>query len=246
MAHDPKLELYKLKLINKEKGKPETFRTLFRNMFDTFGKGVKANEVFTIFATDFFKKIVQGKGYCVDEKKKKGFTIAYEEAANGQPKSQITNIFAKDSIISGVLEGGKHGVKRWLGKVDDVTKKTPIQVTNIVGDRFYFLIYTPLDHSEAIVMIQGYTEAKISDVFRDHLVDYFSYTKEIHSKIELFVPQSLIDKTLENATFESIKFSTGWHTKLAFEGLEQKNYDLQVNIQIIDKSKKKGDRKNAQ
>src|SRR5579862_2349211 len=117
MAHDPKLELYKLRLFNKQTGQPATFRSLFRNKFDSYGKNVNDKWYFETFGSDFFNKIAQQKGYCANLKKKKGFTVAIDENAKStkdKPKFLMQNVLEKESLISGVLEGGKHGVRRLL------------------------------------------------------------------------------------------------------------------------------------
>ncbi|MBL7884729.1 MAG: hypothetical protein JNL69_11715 [Bacteroidia bacterium] len=241
MANDLKLEIYKLKLSNKEDGTFTSFRKLFGQKFNNYGnKGteiITKARIFNTFYDDFIKKI-DSKGYQVNEKKKKGFTIATDNTPSG-PKSHIKHS-ATETIISGILDGGKHGRKRSLSSVENKASQTPIGVKNIVTDRFYFLLYTPLDHNEAILMIQGYSEIKISDVFRDHLVNYFKFNKQISSKVELFVPQSLKDKYLESAVFKSIKFSSGWAIKPDIdEKITSKDYEVEIKIEIIDKSKKK-------
>lgn len=245
MAHDPKLEIYKLKIFNKADGTAVNMREFFRYKLNYYGRKeetvITQAILFKDFYTNFVAKI-DSKGYNTNEKKKKGFTIAFDDI-DGKRKSFISSPIAKDMIISGLLEGGKHGLKRGLGVVTDTTKKTQIQTTNIVTDRFFFLLYTPLDHSEAIIMIQGYSEIKISDVFRDYLTSYFKYNKQIESKVELFVPQTLKDKYLKNAVFKSVKFSTGWHVKSDFsDEIKPRDFEFDIKIEIIDKNKQKSSR----
>lgn len=245
MANDLKLEIYKLKLSNKEDGTYTSYRKLFNKKFKNYGnngsksdKEITMEHIFNTFHADFIKKI-DLKTYKTNEKKKKGFTIAYDDLPGGKTKTHISHS-STNFIISGILDGGKHGRNRSLSQVDDKTKKTPIGTKNIVTDRFYFLIYTPLDHSEAILMVQGYSEIKISDVFRDYLIKYFKFEKELVSKVEPFVPKSLKDKYLNAAVFKSMKFTDDWSIRPDFEGaLTQKDYEIEVKIEIIDKSDKK-------
>lgn len=241
MAHEPKLEIYKLKLTKKETGRSINFRDLFRAKFGSYGKSssetITKKDISTAYFADFVKGI-DLKAYNLNKKKKKGFTIA-KDTANGKKKSLITPP-SDDFIITGILDGGKHGLKRNLGEVDDTEKATLITTNNIVTDRYYFLLYTPLDHNEAILMIQGYTEIRISDVFREHLLSYFKHKTEIISKFEVYIPKSFKEKYLKSAVFKSVKFTSGWAVKADFESnAKSKEYELEVRIEIIDKSKKK-------
>jgi len=244
MAHDPKLEIYKLQLINKDDGRAATFRQLFRKKFNSYGNttGTITNEdIFRAYYKSFVSSI-DLKGYNVDRGKRKGFTLAYELNGGPTAKSLISSPTATNWIICGILEGGKHGIKRSLGEVSDKKKQTPIHTTNLVADRYFFLLYTPLEHSEAVLMIQGYTEAKISDVLRGHLGGYFKHKGEITNKTEIFVPQYLKEKYLNGAKFKSIQFTSGWAVPPDNSGtIRQKGYELEVRIEIKDKSQKKSD-----
>lgn len=138
------------------------------------------------------------------------------------------------------MDGGLSGRKRSLGKINKKDESTPITPSDIVCDKFYFLLFTPIDHSEAILIVQGYTSLKISDVLREHLKDFFSHGRDIKSKVEIFVPSFLKDEYLEGSTFNSASFSTGWIVNgHDFDVPEQKSYDLQVKIEIVDRSKEK-------
>lgn len=239
MAHDPKLEIFKLILFEKESGKRKTFRELFRTKlnFKDNSSTITVKETFKAFHADFINKI-DVKGYQKNEKKQKGFTIAFDQK-NGERHSHISSPFDSKQVISGLLNGGKYGISRSLGDVDNTDQKTPIHNKNIVSDNFYFLIFAPLDHNEAIVMIQGYTESKISDVFKDHLLKYFRNDNGIQSRFEIFVPNTLKDKYLTGAKFKSVKFSSGWAVKSDFDSATPKDYSIEVKIEIIDKSKEK-------
>jgi hypothetical protein len=246
MSHDPKLEIYKLKLFKKENNRPVTFRELFGKKFAHYPKlipPITESDIFRTYHEDFIKQIDK-KGYHLNKRRKKGFTIAYDEV-NGKRKSHISSPLATDMILSGILQGGKHDIERWLGNVDDKNLHTPITRKHIVSDRFYFLIYTPLDHHEGILMVQGYTETKISDAFRDHLEDYFRHLTELKSKFEIFVPEQMKEKYLSKALFKSLKFSTVWSAEPQFgpDNIKQKEYDLEISIEIVDKTQKKSNYK---
>lgn len=247
MSHTPKLETFKIKLINKEDGRAISFRELFRkklNLYQKSTKPVTQHDFFRTYYQDFMKQL-DSKGYVTNKKKKKAFTIANDIGKAGKRVSHISPPTATDMIINGILEGGKHNLRRWLGAVTDTSNKQEISTKHVVSDRFYFLLYTPLDHSEAILMVQGYTESKISDAFKDYLLDYFKYNKEIISQIEIAIPQEFKKEYLENAVFKKLRFTSGWVAKPDLEGVKEKAFELEVKIEIIDHSKDKSHFKEA-
>lgn len=241
MAHDPKLEIYKLKLFRKENNKEITFAELFRNKFagyPTLPRPIEKKDIFNFYFQNFIRSL-DLKAYKIGKNKKKGFTLAADINDKGEKRTQIDTPKLETFTISGLLEGGKHGIKRWLGKVDNTEEKETITPKNIVNDRFFFLIHTPLDHSEGFIMIQGYTESNISDVFREYLLEYFKHLKDLQSKVEIFVPESLKNRYLNQATFKSVKFTSSWIVDANFKPIQEKEYELEVKIEIIDKNSKK-------
>src|ERR1041385_3241179 len=153
MNHDPKLQIFKLKLYSKEDGRPIQFRDIFRRKFlkeySKLKPPIEQDSIFNIYFENFIKQI-DAKGYYT--KKEKGFTIAKEDTG-GKVKSQIFKS-STESVITGILDGGKHNIKRTLGEISDTSKKTQIGTKHIVCDKFYFLLYTPIDNTEGILMIQ--------------------------------------------------------------------------------------------
>ncbi len=244
MSHRPKLEIYKLRLIKKEEGGSETFRNLFRSKLDYSKiKGTIAQEdIFKVYHGDFVKKINKDS-YTESKAKKKGFTLAYDED-KGKKTSKICSPISSVMILDGLLEGGKYGLKRSLGKILSTTEKSPIHTDNIVNDRYYFLIYTPLDSSYGYLFIQSYSEVKISDVFKKYIQKYFSYGKDIKCEVEIFVPKKIKDEYLDGAVLKKVIFTTDWHVDPTFQGqIKGKDFELSVKIEITDKSKKKSESK---
>lgn len=238
MSHDPKLEIYKLKIKDKNDGRNVTFRDFFRSKlnYNHLVQPYTREDIFKTYYNQFIKEIDK-KGYNKNESKKKGFTIAKDEVKNSQPQTKISTPITKDDVISGNLKGGRYGVKRNLGVVDDTDDNQDITTKQIVGDEFYFLLYTPIDHNEGVLMIQGYTEVKISDIVRDYLLEFFKVDKQYRSQFELFVPKHLKDKYLNKATIKRIQFSSDWTIKGNFESIKYQEYDLEVKVEIVDKNK---------
>ena len=241
MSHDPKLEIYKIKLYNKEDGRLTKFRESFRENIPSISalpKPIEDSHFYREFYKHFLNSIDLGK-YKTNEKKDKAYKIAKDKLDDGSLKSCINKPTDDNFIISGLLQGGKYNVKRILGEVNDANITSDISTSHVVGDRFFFLLYAPINSHTGLLLIQGYTEVKISDVFRDHIKEYFQAPKKINCEFEIFVPDSLKDKYLKNAVFSSAKFSSEFKIYNGFEDIENKELELEVRIEIVDKSGKK-------
>ena len=177
MANEPKLEIYKIILDSKKKACHISFRDFFRETLDYSGinSPYSREDIFVTFYKDFVNKI-DLKGYLTNEEKKKAFTISMDEVSNVK-QSKISSPINANEIISGILEGGTYGRNRNVGIIDDTSKREKLHKNNVINDLFYFLLYTPLDHHIGILMVQGYTGIKISDVLREHLKEYFKLEK---------------------------------------------------------------------
>lgn len=239
MAIALKLEIYKIRLFNRQNGKPVTFREFFRNKLAIYSTSttITENDIFSKYYTDLLNTI-DISNYHGNDKRKKGFTV-YKEDIDGKRQSFMSGS-SKDWTISGILQGGKYDRLRILGKFDDTLVKQPIERRNIICDRFYFLLNVVLQHNEGIVMIQSYNESNISDVLRDFLVTYFS-NSDVKAQIETYVPDSLKQKYLNSSEVKSLSFSTIWKVNPGFEETTQDEYDIQLKVEIVDKGKKKLD-----
>src|SRR5687768_16331905 len=141
MAHDPKLEIYKLILKRKDNVKPISFRELFRvktNHYNQYSPKPKIeSEIFKIYFQDFIEAVGLDR-YKTTGSKTKGFTISTDDIS-GKIKTHMS-LNSDEMFISGILDGGRYNAERWLGVIDDTKKKSRISRKNIVSDRFYFLL----------------------------------------------------------------------------------------------------------
>lgn len=243
MAHDPKLEIYKLILKSKSDGSSKKFREVFRtNVKEILNlkPPIEEHHIFRAYHQNFLTALDLDK-FKIDSKKDKAIKIAKSNDANGNLKSEISSPTTDNFIITGLIEGGKYNIKRTLGDIDNSKTSSTINPRNVVCDKFFFLLYTPINKNIGILMIQGYTEIKISDIFREHIGEYFSVNKEIECQTEYFIPENLKEKYLQGASFNSAKFTSGFIFKNDFEGSEDKPYDIEVKIEILDKSKQRTD-----
>jgi hypothetical protein len=241
MPHDPRIEIFKIQLYRNSSG-PKTFREFFRSKS---GHYLGINPVPTTDAQILAihgKKFIESIGidrYKTDEKKGKGFTISVDHSQE-PPKTQL-NLLTASSAIDGLFTGGKYNAVRILGKVENATEFAKINRNNIVGDQFYFLIWTPLNHNEGVAIIQGYSESRITDIVRKHIEGYFTYHKEWSCFTEVYVPESYRESFTKGARFKKATFSSSWevseHDQETFA--DRKHHTLQVKIEIIDKSNSK-------
>jgi hypothetical protein len=232
MEHNPKLEIYKLRLFKKKDSSHVKFAEFFRQLpgYNEIPTPRKPADVLKIFYDNFIHK---SDNYF--SKKNKAFKIAYEKT--NAVKKSLLKIDSGRQIIYGILDGGKHSIKRTIGELSDSDFEQKIGTTKVVNDKFYFMLYTPLQENVGILIIQGYTEAKISDIFLAFLKEYFKFERSITNHVEVFIPGRFKDEFLTGATFNSLKFSSGFETRANFDDIKEREYEFKVNIEIISKNK---------
>jgi len=193
--------------------------------------------ILSILYLDLIKKIDQ-EAFNKLESTKKGFTVA-SKTVEGKRLGEIT-YHSETSMIHGILEGGKYGRKRVLREVENKNQGSSIEPKHLVGDRFYFLLYTPLDEHTLILLIQGYTEVRISDAITRFLRGYLKVHSMYSCEIEPFIPRRLKDQYINGATFKSLIFTSDWNIQGNFDDdITEKEYQLEVQIVIKDKSQEK-------
>lgn len=159
MAHEPKLEVFKIELNPKSKETLNTFGGFLESQYIS-EEGFDMDAAYFQFFSDLVSTI--SNSYYLNEKKKKGLGLeAVEEGAvNESIKSN-----AAEQFIHGVLKGGRFGQNRSLGNIRKPEQAHDvIDRNNIVLDSFYFLLYTPFQSHKAVLMIQSYTDDTINDI----------------------------------------------------------------------------------
>jgi hypothetical protein len=232
----PKVEIYKLSITDKSK-EEVTFRTYFRDRYNLHESPSKKIKDFFNPYFEEFTKAFGNDGYLVDDKKLKGLKLRIEK--KGEKFETIIFNKPTDNIVYGQVDGGKHGRRRSVGDLKDIDKNDILERNKIVCDKYYFLIYTPLDSKYGYVLVQADTELYISDILRKELKKFFRIRRKFKCNIEKHIPESLRQEYLESTTVESMKFSADWIAQPGFKKEKQKAYELQVNIEIIDKSESK-------
>ncbi len=236
---EPKLEIYKVTIRHKSGvGGRITFRDFVRKRpeyLQIVGEKT-ADAMFVAFFKNFVNH-TDRKGYHQNEKKLKGFRFASYKDDQGQIITKISKPQNANFTLHGVLEGGAYGRHRKLGKIVDHDESTPINLDNIVADQFFFLLHAPIDSNEGILMIQGYTDARIADVFLKHIADYFKGS-ETKCDFTYYLPERLKDQFLTGAKLKGFTFTTGIPVKGGFDDDIPNEYEFQVKVEIVDKNPK--------
>lgn len=234
MAHNPKLQIFKISLNPRAKTKDACYRNFFRDKcFETQEETDKLTDaqIFKAYHQAFIKGIdVTDFYFFKDEKNKKAITI------------NDTNAIKKhdsDNIIEGIIKGGRYDQER--EKVNMSNKKVDkVKKDDIILDQFYFLIYTPLKSSTGILFLQSYTEDSICDVFCKFIKSFFTYGDNYFDiRIESYMPQNLKEEYKKKAKLKGFSFSTKEIIGIVGEGVtvkEQEEFSVTINIQPIQRS----------
>lgn len=206
MAHNPKLEVYQVWL-NPQKDVDKTYRDFFIETNSSGNTNDNENSIiFLDYFGDFIRK-VDTDDFIANSKKKKAFT-AYDTRPAGEYEPTI-KIKSSRTIIEGTIEGGRYGQKRNKSSVDNKSEKEDINEADIILDKFYFSLYTPLDSDLGILFVQSYTADTISDIFTDFISSFFSrqglYRK---AKVEKFVPKRIADEFRNHSQIKKFTFSS--------------------------------------
>lgn len=201
MAHNPKLDVLRLKL------KPTTSRAVtFKSFFtDNYYIGEKIpkseNTIFNKYFQRFITKI-DTEEFFTEKTLQKAIT-----AYNTKGRNRTIAPHSGNFVLQGVIEGGRYGQTRNQASLRDKKGKRKLNVDDIILDTFYFFIYTPTNSDEGIAMIQSYTEDSIRDVFISFLKSFFSGNGYYGIVVEPFVPKAYVEKFKEGAQLKGFSFT---------------------------------------
>jgi hypothetical protein len=114
------------------------------------------------------------------------FFTKYVESFNGEFKSNAAETkaihFVPGSVswnarrrtISGIAEGGNRGSTADI-KASKKAGETILKLStdHVYSEPFHFLLWMPADFDKGILLLQGYTNATISDAYKQSLVEFF-------------------------------------------------------------------------
>lgn len=231
MAYNPKLNVYilRLKPVNDS---VQTFRDLFKAKFCM--DALKSDD--DVFE-EYFKRFVNEIGndkFRKDNKNKKVLGVANDS---------ILPIFPhENTYIDGVIEGGKFGILREYADTDKKEDKTIIGANNAVLDKYYILLYTPLNSEYGFLLVQSYTEESVQDSLRDFIRVFFSCDNTFYNAvIEPFVPEKLQEKYMNNASVRMFSFSTKTGVSQILRNdiqIQGQTFEVEIKVKPIDSTLK--------
>jgi hypothetical protein len=198
MAHEPKLEVYKIYLRPTAKTQDKTFGAFLTKKHPASDKKKAYKE--------FFQDLITAldTDYVVNDFNKKALSL---DTAKGKITKSI-KLKSVEHIIAGTIKGGRFGQKRSIGNIKKPEKApTVLSVNNIVLDTFYFLLYTPLGSDKGLLLIQSYTEDQISDVFTSWLRSTFKTSGFNQPNFESYVPLKLQQEFKNKSSVRELKFT---------------------------------------
>lgn len=233
MAHDPKLSVYTIQLKPARNTAYNNYRWLFRNLIneantnpltETFIMG----EVFT----KFIRELDRPEMYA-DSASKKCMTANQPDIAEISVNPNIV-LHSEQRIIEGQVEGGTFGRRRNKTSTQNKINKTLVQEDDAITEDFYFLIYTPLNSSKSILMIQSFSDDTIDSVMKKFWQKFFSVNLVFNQpKIERFIPNSIIENIRNNSTVSSLTFSTQIPGETLLDTpVIQQQHDFMVTVDI--------------
>jgi hypothetical protein len=236
MAHEPKLEIFRIELHPKSKNKENTFGNYLESQYES-EEEFDINAAYLQFFTDLVSTI--SSKYYLNEKKKKGLGLEAVEdgGVNESIKSNTTEQF-----ISGVLKGGRFGQNRSLGNIRKPEKTHEvIDKNNIVLDWFYFLLYTPFQSSKAILMIQSYTDDTVNDIFQGWLREMMR-SPTYHSPIlTAFCPKRLQEEFRNQSIVKEMSFFQDIvldNVEIRDDTIKTEQFSIEITIKAKDNGEK--------
>lgn len=195
MALNPKLNIYILRLNPKDKESSPTFRDLFKSKYFGNEKTTDAS-LMNNFFKDFLNMV--GKAdFRKDDKSKKVIGVSEYNAENEETS---INLLQTKNVIHGLIDGGQYGVQRAYADLNAKAKKKALNANQVVLDKFYLCLCTPLNSAYGYLFVQSYTEASIQEPISSFIRDLLKYEDEYYYvSIEPFVPKKFVEKFKKNS-----------------------------------------------
>lgn len=166
---------------------------------------------------EFFSYTFKGK---VIHRPFRDFFIAYVESFSGKflASAGVSKAINLDTnsvqwnsgkrTISGFVEGGN------TGGTSDVKESNDASVTlfsfkpeHVSAEPFYFLLWMPKDYDKGVLLVQGYTNSTVTDVFKQTLLEFFRLQCPSYAlRTGTYVDKASIDRFMEEAKINSVTF----------------------------------------
>lgn len=237
MSKNPKIEFFKLDLKPTNPKKTITFRTLFQEIYRTENPEnsnvkrniFKDNDVMSGFYKYLYKKI--DETYNDNPAIKKAFSAKTIRVENVK-KPSIT-MDRESHIVEGIITGGYYDTGKELGSITSAkngTEKLPRD--KILLDDFYFMLYTPLNKSTGILILQSYTRDSVGDIFKPFIQNLFSFKSlTFNAVITEFMPKEMQEMFKENSVIKEFSFSQKVIGKSVKDPIFHNN-DFNIKVEI--------------
>lgn len=201
MAHEPKLEVYKLYISAAATTADRSFGGFLEKKYPSTDFKLK-----TAYKTLFQDLITSiDTSFVLNAYRQKGLRIDENDSASTERSIRIKTT---GQIISGRIKGGRYGQQRSIGNTSRPTQGfTRIKTTDIVLDSFYFLLYTPYGSNKGVLMIQSYSDDQINDVFINWLRSNLKGPGFNKPNLELYCPVKLQNEFKDKSAVKELKFT---------------------------------------
>ncbi|OPC28709.1 hypothetical protein BAX97_06525 [Elizabethkingia meningoseptica] len=142
---------------------------------------------------------------------------------------------SKDDVVYGILKGGDLGNGKTKGKLSDKNDEENLD-GNVINDKYFFLLYVPMNDYRGYLMFQSYKDEGIRKAFvKTIMKELFSRYKEYRvPKPETFFPQTIKDEFKKNAVVKELKFtdrqlSSSFSNDTSFTSIAE-GYKFEVRI----------------
>lgn len=228
MAHNPKLNVYIIELKKKGNKEDASFFDFYNILSNNKFEYSDTSDTYSFF-TETFVDFLGGKDkFSKDQDVKKVFGLSKtNEKLN-------LNVNTDEFILSGILEGGKYGIKREAADVSNKSKRNEIPEDVAILDKFYFLMKTPLDSKYGTLIVQSYTEETILQPFVDKIKNYYGWGEQYFKpNLELFVPAKFIDKFKQESLVRGFQYSSTFQMEEKYNstlGLDSHDFEVTVTL----------------
>lgn len=237
MAHNPKLNVFIIKLTPKSK-ENVTFREFFRQKYHA-DQNTEDSEVYKLFYTDLINAL-GNKEFNNDSISKKVIGVSRSE------KNPIDfSIRESEQIIDGLIDGGPYGIKREYANITDKEHRKQIDTSEAVLDKFYIMLNTPYNYTEGYLLVQSYTESSITESIKKALFKVFMFDdKYYHPDFNPFVPNSFVEKFQKESVVRLFSYDTtiGLSPSLrdTIDQSEDRTFSVRIELSPLSKNIRPG------
>jgi len=165
MAYNLKLSIYRVSL--KEKGGSKKKLKNFSEFFENAYKKSDKEENYLEFIKDYFSSF--DSKFKLNKDKTKGISI------NDMNK---LNLRSTKNLIDGEILGGLTGIPQTLFKQSNsVDTSGFVESDDVKVLPYYMKLWTPLNHSTGVLMVQSYSNLTIDNLIKLHLSQLFGKYK---------------------------------------------------------------------